>query len=170
MRLDKYSNPVFTDTDLFDLLYKNTKLCDNLMVEYNDEIKQLEEISELQFIKYEKIEDLTVEDYDIECQKHWYMPEKYYDFNVKEYCLQFCETEEQINRVNQELVEFEKRNLMRLLQWLKYFVDMCNENNIIYGVGRGSSCASYVLYLLKVHRIDSIKYELDYKEFLREGE
>ena len=35
------------------------------------------------------------------------------------------------------------------------------------GVGRGSSVASYILYLIGVHRIDSIKYNLDWKEFLR---
>ena len=39
------------------------------------------------------------------------------------------------------------------------------EKNIIWGVGRGSSVSSYILYLIGVHRINSIKYELDYKEF-----
>jgi DNA polymerase III alpha subunit len=37
----------------------------------------------------------------------------------------------------------------------------------VWGVGRGSSVASYVLFLIGVHRIDSMKYNLDYKEFLR---
>ena len=41
------------------------------------------------------------------------------------------------------------------------------ENNLIWGVGRGSSVASYVLYKLGVHRIDSIFYDLDPGEFLR---
>jgi len=38
---------------------------------------------------------------------------------------------------------------------------------MIWGVGRGSSVASYVLYLLDVHRIDSMFYDLDPSEFLR---
>ena len=42
-----------------------------------------------------------------------------------------------------------------------------SENDIVWGVGRGSSVASYVLYLIGVHRIDSIKYNLDWREFLR---
>jgi len=50
---------------------------------------------------------------------------------------------------------------------LKYLVDVMKENHVIWGVGRGSSVASYVLYLLGVHRIDSIYYELDPAEFLR---
>jgi DNA polymerase III alpha subunit len=57
--------------------------------------------------------------------------------------------------------------MLDLLRWLKYFVDTAKQRNIIWGVGRGSSVASYVLYLIGVHKIDSIKYKLDWKEFLR---
>ena len=57
--------------------------------------------------------------------------------------------------------------MIRILQWLKYFVDTCLANNIVWGVGRGSSVSSFVLYLLNVHRIDSIKYNLNWQEFLR---
>ena len=41
------------------------------------------------------------------------------------------------------------------------------ENRVIWGVGRGSSVASYVLYKLGIHRVDSMFYELDIDEFLR---
>ena len=50
---------------------------------------------------------------------------------------------------------------------MMYFVELMRENNVVMGVGRGSSVASYVLYLLGVHKIDSIKYNLDYREFFR---
>jgi len=56
---------------------------------------------------------------------------------------------------------------MPLLKWMKYFVDTCRTNRVVWGVGRGSSVASYVLYLIGVHRIDSMKYNLDWQEFLR---
>jgi DNA polymerase III alpha subunit len=62
---------------------------------------------------------------------------------------------------------FQERNLFNLLKYLKYLVDTMKSNNVIWGVGRGSSVASYVLYLLGVHRIDSMYYDLDPKEFLR---
>jgi DNA polymerase III alpha subunit len=42
-----------------------------------------------------------------------------------------------------------------------------SEHKLIWGVGRGSSVASYVLYKLGVHRIDSLYYDLDPAEFLR---
>ena len=54
-----------------------------------------------------------------------------------------------------------------LLCYLKYLVDTMREHNIVWGVGRGSSVASYCLYLLGVHKINSIKFELDIKEFLK---
>ena len=50
---------------------------------------------------------------------------------------------------------------------MMYFVELMRENDVVMGVGRGSSVDSYVLYLLGVHKIDSIKYNLDYREFFR---
>ena len=41
------------------------------------------------------------------------------------------------------------------------------KNSVLWGLGRGSSVASYVLYLLGVHRINSLYYDLDIKEFLK---
>jgi DNA polymerase III alpha subunit len=62
---------------------------------------------------------------------------------------------------------YQERDLFDLLRYLKYLVDIMTENKIIWGVGRGSSVASYVLYKLGVHRIDSMFYNLDIHEFLR---
>ena len=46
-------------------------------------------------------------------------------------------------------------------------VDIMRKNNVVWGVGRGLSVASYVLYLIGVHKIDSLYYDLDIEEFLR---
>jgi DNA polymerase III alpha subunit len=73
----------------------------------------------------------------------------------------------QWKRVRDEYAEFESRGLAPLLKYMIYLVDFMRENKIVWGVGRGSSVASYVLYLIGVHKIDSIKYDLDFKEFLR---
>jgi DNA polymerase III alpha subunit len=70
-------------------------------------------------------------------------------------------------RVEKELELFATRNLFPVLQLLIYIVDVLRENNIVWGVGRGSSTASYVLYLIGVHKIDSLKYNLDIEEFLK---
>jgi DNA polymerase III alpha subunit len=70
-------------------------------------------------------------------------------------------------RVTEEFEEFKRRDMLPLLQYMIYLVDYMRENNIVWGVGRGSSVASYVLYLIGVHRINSIQYDLDWTEFLR---
>jgi DNA polymerase III alpha subunit len=70
-------------------------------------------------------------------------------------------------RVVQELEMFKARNLIPVLQLMIYIVDTMRKNNVFWGVGRGSSVASYCLYLLGVHKVDSMKYELPISEFLK---
>ncbi len=71
------------------------------------------------------------------------------------------------DRVDMELKMYKERGLFPILQLLIYVVDVMRKNNLVWGVGRGSSVASYVLYILGVHKIDSHKYKLDIEEFLK---
>ena len=168
MKLDKFANPIFNEADVFDALYAgHQSAISNIVVEDNYEFSQLSKIAEIHFSKNLETLDLTVEEYDSINQQQWFMPELYYTFDVQEYCISKCTTLDEQTRVLKELTEFKNRNLMQVLQWLKYFVDTCLSENIIWGVGRGSSVSSFVLYLLNVHRIHSIKYNLDWREFLR---
>tara|TARA_R110000868_G_scaffold393077_1_gene663989 strand:- start:1304 stop:1816 length:513 start_codon:yes stop_codon:yes gene_type:complete len=98
---------------------------------------------------------------------NWYMPDHYKDIDARRWVLNREMTQEERARVIVELQEFQERGLTPLLNFLLYMVDRMRENNIVWGVGRGSSVASYVLYLIGVHRINSMKYNLDYKEFFR---
>jgi DNA polymerase III alpha subunit len=79
-----------------------------------------------------------------------------------------CETDEQRDRVSQELELYIKHGMYDVLHVMKYIVDTLRANNIVWGVGRGSSVASYVLYLIGVHKVDSIKYKLPIEEFFKE--
>jgi len=81
--------------------------------------------------------------------------------------LNLCDSDAELQRVGHELLLFQERNLFDLLRYLKYLTDIMTANKLIWGVGRGSSVASFVLYLLGVHRINSLHYELDPAEFLR---
>ena len=65
------------------------------------------------------------------------------------------------------LLEFEKRDMFMLLRYLKYFVDTMRKNKVVWGLGRGSSVSSYVLYLIGVHKINSIYYDIPINEFLK---
>jgi DNA polymerase III alpha subunit len=87
--------------------------------------------------------------------------------DIAAHVLNLCQSDAELQRVGQELLLFQERDLFDLLKYLKYLVDVMRDNHVIWGVGRGSSVASYVLYLLGVHRINSLYYDLDPAEFLR---
>jgi DNA polymerase III alpha subunit len=169
MKLDKFANPIFNEADIFDVLYSGhqTALSD-IVVEDTYELSQLANIAELNFAKIDpSLYDLSIDEFDSNAQDLWFMPTEYYSFDVYAYCISKCNSPFEESRVKDELLEFEKRKMIRVLQWLKFFVDTCLQENIIWGVGRGSSVSSFVLYLLDVHKINSIKYNLDWRDFLR---
>ena len=167
MKLDKFGNPIFNETDVFKLLYQGkTSVLPTLSVECNSELTKLANIAEIQF-KILENDTKSIEDCDKTRQNDWFMPTEYKNIDIQAYCIAKCKTKTEETRVIEEYAEFERLNMIDLLKWCKYFVDICTEHNILWGVGRGSSVASYILYLIGVHRIDSIKYNLDWAEFLR---
>ena len=95
------------------------------------------------------------------------MPQEYKELDIAEYLLSLCQTDAELQRVGHELLEYQKLDFFDALRFLKYFVDIMRNNNIVWGVGRGSSVASYVLFLLGIHKIDSIKYNLSSDEFFK---
>lgn len=98
---------------------------------------------------------------------NWNMPDDYKELDIVRWLNNRELTHEQRERVHMEVEMFRERGMIPVLKFLRYLVDVCNENNIVLGVGRGSSVASYCLYLIGVHKIDSLKYNLDIKEFLK---
>jgi DNA polymerase III alpha subunit len=115
----------------------------------------------------EMYDTVSVPQFDYMNQQEWMMPNEYKQLDIAEYLLGLCKTDSELQRVGQELLLYNEKNLFDLLRYLKYLVDVMKDNDIIWGVGRGSSVASYILYLLGVHKIDSMYYDLDPGEFLR---
>jgi DNA polymerase III alpha subunit len=170
MRLDKYSNPIFNEQDLFDAVYNGYQFNphDTLIVnERSTAIKNLEEQIGFKFVEpYET--HFETNDYDSACQSNWHMPEEYKTLDIENWLReQSPPWDPESTRLEEELEAYKARNMLDLLRWLKYFVDTCSKEQVLWGVGRGSSVASYVLYLIGVHSINPIKYNLDWQEFLR---
>lgn len=164
---DKFSNPIYQSSDLFELVYKGYADFKEVIVEPSTEIEQFEKFSETVLKKIDtELYNISVEDFDKACQTDWFIPEEYKNMDIEGFLVHVC-PKENYQRLIEELQEFRARNMLPLLRVLKYLVDALRQNNVLWGVGRGSSVASYVLYLLEVHRIDSIKYNLDWREFLR---
>tara|TARA_R110000803_G_scaffold47088_2_gene98494 strand:- start:331 stop:801 length:471 start_codon:yes stop_codon:yes gene_type:complete len=114
--------------------------------------------------------DVDEKTFDGALQSEWFMPDEYKELNVYKYVLGKAHTpcpEDVQQRIWEEMEAFKQRDLHNLLRYMIYLVDFMRENNIVWGVGRGSSVASYVLYLIGVHKIDSIQFDLDWREFLR---
>ena len=165
MLSDKFSNPIFQEQDIFNLLYKGQlEYLDQILAEPTDEVRALFKNLGITPKEIDSYEDQ--EFFDKANQSSWFIPEDYYP-NLVEYLYGCCETKEQTDRVSEELEAFIEHGMLDLLFVLKYIVDTLRDSNVVWGVGRGSSVASYVLYLIGVHRINSLKYNLDWREFLR---
>ena len=184
MKTDDLGIPRFSNRDLIDMIYSghadkvHVVLCDA-----NDDVDRFNAAMEEQGLdKLQKYIPLDVDQktFDGVCQSEWFMPDEYKRLDVDDWCMrklmrlndvvrphQTLDSKEW-DRVCEELTAFAERGMYPLLQYMIYLVDFMRENNIVWGVGRGSSVASYVLYLIGVHRIDSIKYNLDWREFLRD--
>jgi DNA polymerase III alpha subunit len=95
------------------------------------------------------------------------MPEQYKQLDIAQFILEQCSNDEELQRAGMELLLFQERDMFDLLRYLKYLVDTMRENNVVWGVGRGSSVSSFVLYLIGIHKINSLYYDLDIEEFLK---
>lgn len=163
---DKFGNSIYQEQDIVKLIYNgNVNLIDQILVENTQSIAQFKTVSNLNFKTYHEL-DVDISSFDSICQNDWFIPDEYKNMDIEGFLVNQC-PKEHYQRLIEELQEFRSRNMIPLLRVLKYVVDTLRQNNVLWGVGRGSSVASYVLYLLGVHKIDSIKYELDWHEFLR---
>ena len=99
--------------------------------------------------------------------KNWLIPEEYKKIDIEKHLKDLCPQQNQ-DRLAQELELYKNNQMIPVLQVMKYIVDTLRKNNVVWGVGRGSSVASYALFLLGVHKIDSVKYDLPIGEFFKE--
>ena len=113
------------------------------------------------------LDGVDAAEYHKSCTEYWNIPAKYKALDMKARLLGLCQSDEELARVELEYTMFEERDLIPLLQFLAFIVDYMRDNKIVWGVGRGSSVSSYCLYLMGVHKIDSLKYNLPIEEFLK---
>ena len=168
-KINETGDCIYTETDAIELLYNNPDL--DISKLFFDDISQYTKSLKELGIDLPNIHTVPKRESSIEFDKkninNWYMPKEYYDIDVKKYLLDKCQTQEERDRVEQEYVLFEKKKFIKVLQFLIYFIDTLRANNVVWGVGRGSSVASFCLFLIGVHKINPILYDLDYTEFLR---
>jgi DNA polymerase III alpha subunit len=170
---NKFSELVFLESDICNLIMQGRDI-DSLKHVVVDETVNLEELirhverpDSLLSWTFPYNQSTSVPEFHQAQQLMWHMPDQYKTLDIAEHVLGLCQTEAELQRCGAELLLYQERGLFDLLRYLKYLVDVMIKNNIIWGVGRGSSVASYVLYKLGVHKINSMYYNLDITEFLR---
>lgn len=170
MMIDHLGQPVYSEDDIFQMIMQGHMdlLSRPFLVEQDVDFSRCADMLTLipNVLQYQPSSE-TLSEFDARCQCRWLMPSQYMNMDVAEHVLSLCTSSAELQRCGHELLMYQERDMFDLLRYLKYLVDVMRENNIIWGVGRGSSVASFVLYKLGVHRIDSLYYDLDIAEFLR---
>ena len=173
MKLNDYGQVILNSQDIFEGLYSGK--ITNLESLNIDDQKSVDQFNQARtqnaeafpaLRKFEQTID-NIQHFDHKNQDNWFMGEYYKEMDIAKWIVERCQTQEEQDRVAEELVLFIQHDMLDVLKYLKYLVDTMRYHNIVWGVGRGSSVASYCLYLIGVHKINSIKYKLDINEFLK---
>ena len=172
MNSNRYGQVEISEQEAFTALYhRKIETLDGVFLDSIDAISQYNQARSTnadRIPELEKLEELSIsiEEFDASNQQNWFMPVEYKNMDIEKFLVDQC-PEHNYPRVVEELALFHQHNMTDLLRYLKYLVDTLRANNVLWGVGRGSSVASYCLYIIGVHKVDSIKYELDIREFLK---
>jgi len=168
MRTDIYGQQIYTENDLCEIYMRDpNKKLENVLVDRIISISDMLELENQPKTNLYTESNLSVSEFDKDLQSKWLMPDNYKTLDIAKYLLDLCSSDAELQRVGQELMLFQERNMFNLLRYLKYLVDTMRKHNIVWGVGRGSSVSSFVLFLIGVHRINSLYYDLSIDEFLK---
>lgn len=171
LKLDQFNRPILTDDDAIELLLmgKDIESCvfeesENVLLYASKKALLTGEDTQ---INKEKYQFVTEDVFHTIKTGEWLVPDKYQNMDIEDYILSLCETKQETDRVIEELKLYHEYGLYNVLKVMVYLVDHMREQHLVWGVGRGSSVSSYCLFLIGVHKIDSLKYDLNIREFLK---
>ena len=158
---------VCNDRSIIEILYQD-KSIDNLCAEESTDVKLYNAANSLLDGSYTPIDTVIDNKYgEQQWDQYWLTPKEYLLIDLNEYFLNKCNTDIERDRVKLELELFESHDMISVARHLIYLVDHWRSNNIVWGVGRGSSVSSFLLYLIGINRINPLGYDLDISEFLK---
>lgn len=167
MHRDTFGQQIYSERDLCDLyMQDHARILNDVLIESDVRFEQLDLKKVPTLIKYVSSTE-TLEEFDRRNQSTWFLPPEYAEMDISEWALDQCKSDDELDRVGRELIMFADRDMIPLLRYLKYLVDTMRKHNVLWGVGRGSSTSSYVLFLIGIHRINSMEYNLSIDEFLK---
>lgn len=169
--VDAYGRVTFAPEDAFELLYAGIDIRkviaaeDGLIAAYNRSCLLYDK--QVALIVPQPAPQEPPEAAHARRASAWAIPPEMVSLDVQALLLGLCETDAQRDRVSMEMAMFEARDLVPMLRMVIALVAHFRRNKVVWGVGRGSSVASYVLFLLGLHKVDSLAYGLDIAEFLK---
>ncbi len=171
VKVNMYGQAILTSVNLRELLLQGKNIS-HLNVEFDEEIVLFQEhqstlLSNIITFLDAPEEKLTFDEFHETCADTWIFPAVYQQVDVLAWLMNKCKTQQEIDRVNEEYTIYQDRDLIMLLRLFIYLIDYMRKNGFVWGVGRGSSVSSYILYLIGVHRVDALKYCLDIKDYLK---
>lgn len=164
-----------------DITIDPSKLTDYIFsVASNRSIKQIK-VTKLtpEVQSYNSIADYPIE-VKTDCQVEdlfpptWVLPDAYKYLNLDEYLIGLADRiekdslyDKRMERFAHEIWLFKELSLDDILRCLIYVVETMKNKRVVWGVGRGSSCSSYLLYVLGLHSVDAVKYDIDISDFIK---
>jgi DNA polymerase III alpha subunit len=168
MRKDVYGQFIYDENDICDLYLKDPeKKLYKILSETDIPFSEVLDLIYIPEVIHYTDPKISVTEFDTTNQNNWHMPKQYKDMDIAQFVLDQCRDDNELQRAGMELLLFQERDMFDLLKYLKYLVDTMRGNNIVWGVGRGSSVSSFVLYLIGIHKINSLYYDLSIDEFLK---
>lgn len=168
MRTDIYGQIILNENDLCDLYLKDPETTFNtVLTEMDIPFPEVLNIVQYPTVKQYIDPKISVTEFDNKNQNNWHMPLSYKNMDIAKFVLEQCTNDAELQRAGQELLLFQERDMFDLLRYLKYLVDTMREHNIVWGVGRGSSVSSFILYLIGIHKINSLYFDLPIEEFIK---
>jgi DNA polymerase III alpha subunit len=171
MHVNDYGEVVLTEPDLFQMLYEGRDLAATV-VEIDPLIERYNELcltnDKPTAVFASSVLQGSPQAYHMERQSRWLFPAAYNDLDVWAVLRDRCQSDEELARLLVEQQEYETRGLTPLLRLMIYLVDSFRARKIVWGVGRGSSVASFALFLIGITKINPILYGLEIGEFLKD--
>jgi len=170
--INDYGQVINSTADVIETLYINPKLDLSLLnITDENEIKKYNHAKSILYSDQNNLsfnkQDMELSAFDADNQAQWFIPDYFSSLDLDKYLGSRCKSKNEAERVALELNMFEERNMIPVLKYMIYLVDVMRENGIVWGVGRGSSVASFCLYLIGVNKINPLEYDLSIDEFLR---
>jgi DNA polymerase III alpha subunit len=171
LKVNIYGQAILSSDELRELVLQGKNI-GHLNVVFDDDInmflKYQDQLLNDAIVFLDRPEELlSFDDFHKQCADQWIFPELYQKMEILPWLLKKCQTQQQIDRVRLEYQMYIDRDLEMLLKLFIYLVDYMREKSFVWGVGRGSSVSSYILFLIGIHHVDSIKYSLDIKDYLK---